>query len=328
MEEIDTRTVNQNTVEIRIPTYKRPALLQRALNSVLQQSYSDWIAIVFDDSPEQEAKSIVQSYEDPRLIYQPNGTNLGGAGNIDQAFYTGSYMNKAGYATALEDDNWWYPDFLKFNVEALQTENVQILLRNQEVWEHKSGNDLFNTGRTTRGEWMQEGVISPFSLHSYLFFFEGVSNGGMFWETNCNSDLQVGETINDPGLQEYCRTLQIKEPILFKSEPFAIWTKMRRDDITRHISKNRVWGRGRQALLNYLTRCYGNSINRKAKALAKGTGRFDLFDHAMADILSLNWKCHSTGSVNCFKMKAKSLVRYLFVADPLKAYIQKKRPLE
>jgi glycosyltransferase involved in cell wall biosynthesis len=46
--------------EVRIPTYKRPDLLKRALSNLRKQTYDNWQAIAFDDSPEQEVK-----FEDP-----------------------------------------------------------------------------------------------------------------------------------------------------------------------------------------------------------------------------------------------------------------------
>ena len=150
MAEINTHTVSKHTVEIRIPTYKRPALLRRALNSVLEQSYSDWLAIVFDDSPGQEGQPVVQSLNDPRLIYQPNDKNLGGSANIDQAFYSGSYIEGSEFATILEDDNWWYPEFLQKNIEALPLSRSELAVSAKLVRDGHATSAFAGIGRHAR----------------------------------------------------------------------------------------------------------------------------------------------------------------------------------
>lgn len=328
MEQLDNISTTSETVEIRVPTYKRPKLLQRALKSVLQQTYTDWVVFVFDDSPEQEAKPVIRALDDSRIIYQKNEHNMGGAANIDQSFTSGSLSGSAGYATILEDDNWWHPDFLKENVESLKESEPKILLRNQEVWEHNPDGEPKNTGRTTRGRWMQEGELSVLTLHACLFFFEGVSNGGLFWETGSDLNLQVGADVHDPGLQEYCRTLQIGEPILFKEKPLAVWSRMEDEQVTRYISESRIWGRGRQAILRYLRRCYGKQICYEAEKLAEQNGRYDLLDHAKSDLFRFSWKCRAYGRQHCIKLKAKAVARYVLIPNPVKTYLKKKRPLE
>lgn len=72
--------------EVRIPTYKPPGLLRRSLSSLVEQTYSNWNAIVLDDSLEQEAKNVVNKFNDDRIIYKPNEKNIGRAKNIDYAF--------------------------------------------------------------------------------------------------------------------------------------------------------------------------------------------------------------------------------------------------
>lgn len=68
--------------EVRIPAYKRPDLLRRALSSLVVQSYPNWQAIVLDDSPDKEALNVIRSFEDDRILYKPNEKNLGVLKNI------------------------------------------------------------------------------------------------------------------------------------------------------------------------------------------------------------------------------------------------------
>lgn len=64
-----------NLYSIILPTFNRRALITRAIDSVILQSYSRWELIIIDDGSSDDTKSIVQSYlNDDRIkyIYQKN----------------------------------------------------------------------------------------------------------------------------------------------------------------------------------------------------------------------------------------------------------------
>jgi hypothetical protein len=90
---------------------------------LVAQTYSSWVALVFDDSPLQEAKTIVESFNDSRLIYKPNHQNLGASKNLNQCFDTKPYLN-GNFAFVLEDDNWIYPDFIESNIKAFFKDRI------------------------------------------------------------------------------------------------------------------------------------------------------------------------------------------------------------
>src|SRR5580704_13426007 len=108
-----------NLCEIRVPTYRRPQWLERALRSILAQDTPDWRAVIFDDSPDQEGRAVVDRLADARFIYKSNPANLRAAANIDQCFQTRPFV-QGEYACILEDDNWFYPDFISSNIQALR----------------------------------------------------------------------------------------------------------------------------------------------------------------------------------------------------------------
>jgi glycosyltransferase involved in cell wall biosynthesis len=64
---------------IIITTYKRPKLLQRAIESVLAQSYEDWVLVVADDGSGDDTESVIRSHtdQDKRIIASPTKENLG-----------------------------------------------------------------------------------------------------------------------------------------------------------------------------------------------------------------------------------------------------------
>lgn len=304
--------------EVRIPTYKRPRLLKRALQSLLNQTYTNWKGIIYDDSPEREAMQVVNAFDDERLIYKPNEKNLGGAGNIDQCFHTSPIVGGM-CACILEDDNLLRPDFIEKNIQVLKKKNVKVVLRNQEVWNQFS-ETAEDTGRTTRGDWLREGVIQQDEIKSCLFLFEGLSNGGMFWQTDCITDFQVGNTVSDPGLQEYCRTLQLSETLYFAEEPLAVWSRMESDMITRKVSSRRVWSRGKQSATNFLVKQDKEKYCRLAQRVATQSGREEALENAFLEIGIWDQRPAGLPFSERIKVAAKGLAKWYLIKDPLENY--------
>jgi glycosyltransferase involved in cell wall biosynthesis len=312
--------------EVRIPTYKRPELLRRALQSLQNQTHEHWQAIVFDDSPEAEAAAVVEECSDDRIHYRQNDRNLGGAGNIDQSFHGESYLGGS-YAAILEDDNWWYETFLEDNLHTAQSGSFDIVICDQEVWEEKPEGST-NTHRTTR-RFYEEGEIVPKDWYSMLLFAEGVSNGALFWKLNCGVNLVVGSEVYDPGLQEYCRTLQVDRPVYFLKKPLAVWSKMESDMITRAISDNRVWANGRLALSKYVLDQLGRGLIDLARQHATHPMMMKSLDDRLVE-LGYFKDSRAIGLKTEFeriKLFLKSTLRQWLVENPLKGYLQKK-PLD
>jgi len=156
-------------VEVRIPTYKRPKWLAHALQSLLNQDFSNWTAIVFDDSIEREGEEIVRKFNDSRLIYRPNPKNLGASPNLNQCFRNAPYAGGT-YAFILEDDNWLLPDFISANLEAMKDAGVNIVHRNQEIWSREDDGMRKMEG-TTLGHKYPGQRMTPVQMHAHTFFW-------------------------------------------------------------------------------------------------------------------------------------------------------------
>lgn len=282
------------TVEVRVPTYRRPELLRRALASLIKQTYRDWAAYVFDDSASGEAAAVVQEMGCKRIKYRPNRGNLGSAANIDHSF-NAECFGDASFACVLEDDNWIYPDFIERSVKTLQVTGLDIAMVNQDVWEQDGhiANKLANT--TTRGLWMQEGVIDVGTLRSHLFFHEGISNGGLFWRLNAGVNLEVCPSITNTWLQEKLRTLRVAKPLVFLANPAAAFTlfKGRTDHFNSQPQRLAEYHFGAQALLRHIIHIHGRQIVLQAQMLATTSDRLRTFEHSLVRALYPYWQFRS-----------------------------------
>jgi len=96
-------------VSIITPVYNRSALLKKAIESALTQTYSQFEYIIVDDGSDEDIQSVVESYNDPRITYIRHETNQ----MIAAAFNTGIKHAKGEYVALLESDDVWYPEKLE-----------------------------------------------------------------------------------------------------------------------------------------------------------------------------------------------------------------------
>lgn len=115
--------MGQPLVSIIIPTYKRPDTLDRAINSVLNQTYKNIEIIVVDDNnPDAEGRRLTEikmaPFEDnPRVKYIKHEKNKNGSA----ARNTGARVSKGEYIGFLDDDDQFLPRKIESQVAKLQS---------------------------------------------------------------------------------------------------------------------------------------------------------------------------------------------------------------
>jgi glycosyltransferase involved in cell wall biosynthesis len=67
----------QPWVSFCMSTYKRPELLKQQLNSLSQQTFTNFEVVISDNDPENSGREIVHELDDTRFKYFSNGTNRG-----------------------------------------------------------------------------------------------------------------------------------------------------------------------------------------------------------------------------------------------------------
>ncbi len=92
-------------VSIGMPVYNGDDFIRRALDSVLNQTFTDFEVIISDNASDDETEIICREYaaKDDRISYFRQKTNIGGTDNF--LFV----LNKAqsSYFSFLAHDDWW-----------------------------------------------------------------------------------------------------------------------------------------------------------------------------------------------------------------------------
>lgn len=96
-------------VSVIIPTYNHAHFLGRALQSVLDQTYTNWEAIVVDNHSQDNTDGIVRSYEDQRITLLKIHNN----GVISASRNMGIRAAHGNWIAFLDSDDVWYPTKLE-----------------------------------------------------------------------------------------------------------------------------------------------------------------------------------------------------------------------
>ena len=101
-------------VSVIIPTYNRAHLISQAIDSVLQQTFSNLEIIVVDDGSIDDTEAVVKGYGDRvRYVWTPNG-GIGHARNVGMQHARGRYF------TFLDSDDLLYPYALELQTQLLE----------------------------------------------------------------------------------------------------------------------------------------------------------------------------------------------------------------
>jgi glycosyltransferase involved in cell wall biosynthesis len=95
-------------VSVIIPTFNQAELLQKALQSVINQTFQGWEAIVIDNYSQDNTKEIVESMEDGRIRY----VLFSNQGIIAASRNLGINLANGNYIAFLDSDDLWYPSKL------------------------------------------------------------------------------------------------------------------------------------------------------------------------------------------------------------------------
>ena len=98
-------------VSFILPAYKSQ-FLREAIASILAQTYRDFELIVVDDCSPQGLKSIVDEFNDPRLTYNRNETNIGGK-DLVAAWNKALSYAKGEWVVCASDDDVYHLEYLQ-----------------------------------------------------------------------------------------------------------------------------------------------------------------------------------------------------------------------
>ena len=114
--------IHHPIVSVIIPTYNRAHLIDKAINSVLSQTYQDYEIIVVDDASTDNTKEVVKDFTDSRISYIFHTNNL----DISAARNSGIKASQGKYIALLDSDDEWLPEKLDKQINKFEKESLKI----------------------------------------------------------------------------------------------------------------------------------------------------------------------------------------------------------
>jgi len=295
-------------VRIFVITYRRPKLLKRALESLIDQSYTNWIAEVINDDPSDDNVAlIIESYQDERIYLSVPSIKRGATGNFNYAFASKAEEK---YASILEDDNWWEKDFLnKMTTTLANQPDVLLAVSNENIWLEAKGGSWIKTGNTV---WDKK---TGTEFYGYTLKDRcgsaKICNSAMLWKTG-QADKWLTPDDLPVDVTEHYRERLIPHPILLVNEPLVnfsetlntarsqkpwLWGSYQvllissifqgNDDKTRIDLANELWLKARNGNKPYITSLLHTGLSLKAaRVLWTKANIFDIFRYLLTWIKS------------------------------------------
>ena len=123
-------------VSIIMNCHNSEQYLREAIESVINQTYSNWELIFWDNKSTDESPLIVQSYKDPRINYYSaiSYTPLGQARNL------AIEKSKGQYIAFLDDDDIWLPEKLQVQIKIMKDQEYDMV-----ACQSYMGNGVYNS---------------------------------------------------------------------------------------------------------------------------------------------------------------------------------------
>lgn len=129
-------------VSVIIPTYNREKTILRAIESVKNQTYTNWEIIIIDDKSTDNTEKIIKNQINKSIRYYKNDKNLGGSvsRNIGAKYANGDFF------AFLDSDDEWYEFKLKMQVDMFKSNNnIDMIFTEYVIVNENTGNNfIFN----------------------------------------------------------------------------------------------------------------------------------------------------------------------------------------
>ncbi len=120
--------VTRPLVSVVIPSYNHARYIDRTLQSVLDQTYCNWEAIIIDNHSTDNTDDVMKKFSDPRITY----LKIHNCGVIAASRNAGIRAAKGEWIAFLDSDDWWEKDKLKL-CSGHMNENVDFIYHTFEM---------------------------------------------------------------------------------------------------------------------------------------------------------------------------------------------------
>ncbi|HVX25704.1 MAG TPA: glycosyltransferase family A protein [Parafilimonas sp.] len=161
-------------VSVIIPNYNHAVYLKQRIDSVLNQSYTDYELIILDDCSTDNSKEIIEQYRDNEkltsIVYNEVNT-----GNSFKQWDKGIQLAKGKYIWIAESDDWCEKNFLETIIAGMEKKENVVFGYCQSICVNDKGEIIFQSGYPR----LEDYYPSDKFLEDFLCFGNAVYNASM-----------------------------------------------------------------------------------------------------------------------------------------------------
>lgn len=228
------------SVSVVMPAYNAAKYLREAIESILRQTYTDFEFIIINDGSTDDTRAIIQSYDDPRIVYLENETNSG----ICVTLNKGLDSARGRYIARMDADDISLPERLAVQV-AFMDAHPEVGVAGSDIVvfgedfapytfkqlhtpEDCMAGLLFNTCFSHSAVMIRKSVISEHNLR-YNDVFRGLEDYELWWQISKYSKLN---NIDIPLLRyRHHKGQETQNVTSGVKNAFKTFTKCRFDDL-------------------------------------------------------------------------------------------------
>ena len=215
-------------VSIIISTFNRAAIISKAIESVLAQTYPHFELIIIDDGSTDNTGEIVAAYHDSRIIYKwvKNGER-------SRARNIGIQMSQGKYIAFLDSDDWFMPHKLAFQVAAMEANPEAGLALGGWIVINDEGQEVLRShpwqwieSQPSLEQWLFSATAT---LHSVLVrktWLERV--GGFDPELNMAEDIELWMRLSLAGCATIWTEDYVAAYVIHDSNSLRDWVNVKR----------------------------------------------------------------------------------------------------
>ena len=210
------------TVSVVIPTYNRAHLVTEAVDSVLDQSYTDYELLVIDDGSTDDTADRLTSYGECIRLHRQDNRGASAARNAGIRHARGQYI------AFLDSDDLWLKDKLQAQMDLVVRDPQVRVCYTEEIWIRRGVRVNPKRKHRKYSGWILEKMLPLciVSLSSVLIAGEVFHRVGLFDESL-------------PACEDYDLWLRIglRYPIVLIDQPLIVKRGGHADQLSR-----RIWG--------------------------------------------------------------------------------------
>ena len=287
-----------------VPIYNVEEYIERCIDSILSQTFTDFEVILVDDGSPDNCPKICDDYgkkdKRVRVIHKPNG-GLVSARNV------GIFAAKGRYITYVDSDDWIKPNLLQFVHDRMAESSApvdMVLFASENVY----SDHITKTHNMVKEGWYDrerlEKEVFPYLLSDRR---KGFSIGDMIqghsWNKPCRRELQIEHYVRDERIRMFTDVPMTYECLLncqnvyICNEPLYMYNQ---------TNVNSILAVGKR---NYLTESFGYLIAYMQNRLK---GYSNIIDQQLNDypvhliIRTIMWEIQNSSSFSVSENNVKT----------------------